>query len=226
MSMSTVGNMMKCSRRLLWKPTSTVDSFSHVSVASTFCYNQRVALFTTSATERRISKNHHRDHVVISTVLDGQRVALFSTSTKQKRKIAKDNNNNGDDHWSPHRVSSFVGHSFPDFIEKWNRDNFRRVGYGLAATTVATLAGSWALYDFAILYHLVTPAVLGTVTAAYWKIGLRDIQQKSHAIRRNYPVLGNIRYIAETVRLVTTPWTFSTCIRLNIYLLSVLLFSL
>ena len=42
--------------------------------------------------------------------------------------------------------------------------------------------------------------VLGTITAGYWHLGLKDMQQSSHAIRRNYPVLGNMRYILETVR--------------------------
>ena len=42
--------------------------------------------------------------------------------------------------------------------------------------------------------------VLGTLTAGYWHLGLKDMQQSSHAIRRNYPVLGNMRYILETVR--------------------------
>jgi glutamate synthase domain-containing protein 2 len=31
-------------------------------------------------------------------------------------------------------------------------------------------------------------------------IGLRDIVQKRHAVRRNYPILGNIRYLVESIR--------------------------
>ncbi len=165
--MSTIGVMIKCSRKLRWKQAgATTDSIWHFSEV------QPVAM--------------------------GQHVALFSTTSKPKRAFKFDK-----DHWSPHRVSSFVGHSFPDFIEKWNRDTFKLVGYGLAGSTVVTLVGSWALYDFAILYHLVTPAVLGTVTLAYWQVGLNDIKQKSHAIRRNYPVLGNLRYIFETVSVTS-----------------------
>jgi hypothetical protein len=37
-------------------------------------------------------------------------------------------------------------------------------------------------------------------TGAYWVIGLRDIKQKSQTIRRNFPVLGNARYLLEMIR--------------------------
>jgi hypothetical protein len=99
------------------------------------------------------------------------------------------------DHWNKDRVNAFVGHSFPDFIEGWNRDSFKRVGYGMGATTVALGAGAMLVSP-----ALVVPAVvLGGLSATYWAIGMNDIKQKSHAVRRNYPVLGNIRYIFETV---------------------------
>jgi hypothetical protein len=99
------------------------------------------------------------------------------------------------DHWNKERVNAFVGHSFPDFIEGWNRDVFKRVGYGMGATTLALGAGAMVVSP-----ALAVPAViLGGLSASYWAIGLNDIKQKSHAVRRNYPVLGNIRYIFETV---------------------------
>lgn len=34
----------------------------------------------------------------------------------------------------------------------------------------------------------------------YWAIGLLDINQPHQAIRRNFPVLGNVRYLMETIR--------------------------
>lgn len=101
-------------------------------------------------------------------------------------------------------VNAMVGHNFPDFIEWWNRDNFRKVGYGLWAVTAAatTTGGISVAASGAALSSLVPGLVLGTLTAGYWHLGLQDIRQTSHAIRRNYPVLGNMRYILETVRLL------------------------
>lgn len=99
------------------------------------------------------------------------------------------------DHWNKERVNAFVGHSFPDFIEGWNRESFKKFGYGMGATTVALGVGS-----IAVSSSLFVPAVVvGGLTAGFWVVGLNDINQKSHAVRRNYPVLGNIRYILETV---------------------------
>jgi glutamate synthase domain-containing protein 2 len=100
---------------------------------------------------------------------------------------------NGDktkDLWDQTRVTSYVGHQFPDFIEHWNRTTFRQVGYGMVGLTV----GLGVLFPWTVA----VPAALAT--AGYWMVGLQDISQTSHAIRRNYPVLGNIRYILETIR--------------------------
>jgi hypothetical protein len=99
------------------------------------------------------------------------------------------------DHWNKERVNAFVGHSFPDFIEGWNRESFKKFGYGMGATTLALGAGSIAVSPA----FLVPAVVVGGLTAGYWVVGLNDMKQKSHAVRRNYPVLGNIRYILETV---------------------------
>ena len=41
---------------------------------------------------------------------------------------------------------------------------------------------------------------LSAITAAYWYIGYRDLTQDKHTIRKNFPVLGNIRYLFEVVR--------------------------
>ncbi len=38
------------------------------------------------------------------------------------------------------------------------------------------------------------------VTGALSLLGLFDLLQSPHAIRRNYPILGNIRYLVEGIR--------------------------
>jgi hypothetical protein len=99
------------------------------------------------------------------------------------------------------QLSKTVSHNFPDFIEFWDRDVFRKVGYGLGATTVFSAVFPAAWWSFTS--HPVTylPAViLGAFTAAYWKVGEYDMKQTSHALLRNFPVLGHVRYIFETIR--------------------------
>ena len=78
------------------------------------------------------------------------------------------------------------------------------MGYLLGATTGLLAAGTAATVatatSAATMGLVATPTiVLGALTTAYWRIGLYDMKQTSHAIRRNYPVLGNMRYIMETV---------------------------
>jgi glutamate synthase domain-containing protein 2 len=46
--------------------------------------------------------------------------------------------------------------------------------------------------------HLVWPFTL--VTSLLSLLGLFDLLQSSHAVRRNYPILGNIRYLVEGIR--------------------------
>ncbi|NVN63905.1 FMN-binding glutamate synthase family protein [Pseudomonas putida] len=38
------------------------------------------------------------------------------------------------------------------------------------------------------------------ITALLSLVGLNDLRQSHHAVRRNYPILGNIRYLIETIR--------------------------
>ena len=78
----------------------------------------------------------------------------------------------------------------PDWIEHWSRDNFKRFGYALGAAPVA-LAG---------LEAYPASALAAVVAAGYWKVGLADIGQKGQTIRRNFPVLGNMRYLLEMIR--------------------------
>jgi hypothetical protein len=104
--------------------------------------------------------------------------------------------------YSKNRVNVMVGHNFPDFIDWWNRDNFRRVGYGLSMATVLSVVGPAVSIGVTNPVTFVPAVVLGVFTAGYWRVGLSDMKQSSHAIRRNYPVLGNLRYILETVSLI------------------------
>jgi hypothetical protein len=99
------------------------------------------------------------------------------------------------------QLSKTVSHNFPDFIEFWDRDVFRKVGYGLGSLTAFSAAFPAAWYSFT--NHPVTylPALaLGALTAVYWKVGEYDMKQTSHALLRNFPVLGHVRYVFESIR--------------------------
>eukprot|EP00584_Thalassiosira_punctigera_P001412 CAMPEP_0172530158 /NCGR_PEP_ID=MMETSP1067-20121228/3982_1 /TAXON_ID=265564 ORGANISM="Thalassiosira punctigera, Strain Tpunct2005C2" /NCGR_SAMPLE_ID=MMETSP1067 /ASSEMBLY_ACC=CAM_ASM_000444 /LENGTH=624 /DNA_ID=CAMNT_0013314311 /DNA_START=175 /DNA_END=2049 /DNA_ORIENTATION=+ len=77
----------------------------------------------------------------------------------------------------------------PDYLEHWNRDNFRKVGYGLAAASALSIPAG----------QIFLSTALSATTAGYWYLGLQDIGSKQ-SIRRNFPVLGRIRYILESIR--------------------------
>ena len=79
---------------------------------------------------------------------------------------------------------------FPDLIELWTPDVFRTFGAGLAAASVAT----------GVLVGPLSGLALAAGTALYWKIGLDDMAQTSHSLRRNFPFLGNVRYLLESIR--------------------------
>src|SRR5690606_3433278 len=55
----------------------------------------------------------------------------------------------------------------------------------LSASAVASFDGRWL--------------VIGALGALVL-IGLLDLSQRRHAIRRNYPILGNLRYLVESIR--------------------------
>ena len=78
---------------------------------------------------------------------------------------------------------------------------------GAAAT--ACLAGSVALSGGAI-----TPVTIacGTILAGYWTAGLADLRQPHHAVLRNFPVLGRIRYVMETIRPEIHQYFVSLCV--------------
>jgi hypothetical protein len=110
--------------------------------------------------------------------------------------------NDGDKLYSKTQVNSMVGHNFPDFIEWWDRNSFWKVGYGLSAVTALSAVGPIIMMGSSQPVTFVPAVVLGVLTAGYWRVGIMDIRQTSHAVRRNYPVLGNFRYILETVRIL------------------------
>jgi hypothetical protein len=117
----------------------------------------------------------------------------------------------GDPLYSKNRVNAMVGYNFPDYIEWWNRNNFRRVGYGLSMATALSVVGPAVSIGVTNPVTFVPAVVLGAFTAGYWRVGLADMKQSSHAIRRNYPVLGNLRYILETVSLIYSVGFESGC---------------
>ena len=110
--------------------------------------------------------------------------------------------NDKDTMWSKHKVNAYVGHTFPDFIEFWNRQTYRKVGYGLASSSalLSTLTILPLSDDVPMLTSIVPASFLTITTIGYFIIGENDMKQNQHAVRRNYPVLGNLRYILETIR--------------------------
>ncbi|KAL7478879.1 hypothetical protein ACHAW6_004627 [Cyclotella cf. meneghiniana] len=79
----------------------------------------------------------------------------------------------------------------PQFLENWTRSTFRHVGYGLVALSTVS---------FPIFDEILVTSTLTALTGAYWYVGLRDIRQHQQTIRRNFPVLGNVRYLLEMIR--------------------------
>lgn len=79
----------------------------------------------------------------------------------------------------------------PDFIEKWDRKSFYTVG-GLAAAGSVVMGVS--------LGPCFSSVAVSGLTGAYWALGLRDMRQKDHTLLRNFPVLGHMRFLLESLR--------------------------
>ena len=77
-----------------------------------------------------------------------------------------------------------------DVIEHWDHHVFKAVGVCLAGGSVAT----------ALLVGPVAGTLAAVATAGYWKVGLDDMAQHGSSIRRNFPFLGNLRYLLESLR--------------------------
>lgn len=131
-------------------------------------------------------------------------VVSLVTSMEARRTLVsspKESDSKREDLYDHTKVTAMVGHNFPDFVEKWNRHVFRKVGYAFIGLTGASLL--WPISSAIPLTQFgayIPSVVLTALTTAYWKVGLSDLAQTQHTIRRNYPVLGNIRYIFETIR--------------------------
>ncbi len=72
-----------------------------------------------------------------------------------------------------------------------------------------SLFNRYAFFVFCILAALLSLAFLpdwpglwpaAALASALTLVGLNDLRQTRHAVRRNYPVLGNIRYLVEALR--------------------------
>ncbi len=148
---------------------------------------QPITMTTTAA-----GAYYNRLLVSVITSMEARRTLVSSPKESDSKK---------EDLYDHTKVTAMVGHNFPDFIEKWNRHVFRKVGYAFIGLTGASLV--WPIGSAIPLTQFgayLPSVVLTALTTAYWKVGLSDLAQTQHTIRRNYPVLGNIRYIFETVR--------------------------
>lgn len=76
----------------------------------------------------------------------------------------------------------------PAFVERWGRRSFV-ISVGVLALVVVALAWLW-----------LPAAALGLLVIAYAVMGINDMRQTRHAILRNFPVLGRLRYLFESVR--------------------------
>lgn len=81
--------------------------------------------------------------------------------------------------------------NFPDFVEHWSPKVFKQVGFGMSAGAIG-LMGVYGICQETI-------AISGFV-GAYLFIGYRDMNQKSHSLLRNFPFLGNARFLFESIR--------------------------
>lgn len=82
---------------------------------------------------------------------------------------------------------------FPDFIHNWTPARFRLAGIGLAGTSAVLL------FAYGGIQHAV-PLCATASTVLYWYVGLKDMSQTRHTIRRNFPILGRMRYLFEVLR--------------------------
>ena len=92
-------------------------------------------------------------------------------------------------------AKKYKGTNFPEFLEHWSRQKFYQFG-----TVGAAGAGAATAAAVGMGAHVEQALVLDAIVALYWYIGMRDIKQTAKAIPHNFPVLGNIRYLLESIR--------------------------
>ncbi|PRB83810.1 FMN-binding glutamate synthase family protein [Pseudomonas sp. MYb185] len=72
-----------------------------------------------------------------------------------------------------------------------------------------SLFNRYTFFIVCIVFTLITLPLLGSVgwlwpltliAAALSLLGIYDLLQPNHAVRRNYPILGNVRYLVESIR--------------------------
>lgn len=120
---------------------------------------------------------------------------------RQIKRLVSTNTTPNENH-NTDQLRKTVSHNFPDFIEFWDRNLFYKVGYGLNTVTAMSVMIPIATLSSSILNPItfVPAAIIGGITTLYWKVGIYDMKQTSHALLRNYPVLAHVRYILETIR--------------------------
>ena len=133
------------------------------------------------AARRELSSGGGGGSMLRSALASQRRQPLFFSSKGRRAPLSSSPSTKGTQHESG---------DLTDFIESWTPTVFMNVGYGLAASTAAA----------AYFAGPVTGLGLAALTAMYWKIGLEDMKQTTHTIRRNFPLLGHVRYILESVR--------------------------
>jgi hypothetical protein len=77
----------------------------------------------------------------------------------------------------------------PDFLHAWTPKLFKKSVVGLGVVS-----------GLSFFLHPALAVGLGGFTGVFAAIGFSDMKQKRHTIRRNFPVVGHLRYLFETLR--------------------------
>ena len=77
----------------------------------------------------------------------------------------------------------------PDFLHAWTPAVFKKAVAGLSVVSVG-----------AFCVHPALGVGVGGLTGAFAYLGFNDMKQTKHTIRRNFPVVGHLRYLFETLR--------------------------
>ena len=77
----------------------------------------------------------------------------------------------------------------PDFLHAWTPELFKKSVGGLAILT-----------GLSSIVSIPLGIGIGGFTSAYALLGYTDMKQTRHTIRRNFPVVGHLRYLFETLR--------------------------
>eukprot|EP01104_Vermistella_antarctica_P005414 TRINITY_DN1594_c0_g1_i1.p1 TRINITY_DN1594_c0_g1~~TRINITY_DN1594_c0_g1_i1.p1 ORF type:complete len:424 (+),score=47.40 TRINITY_DN1594_c0_g1_i1:84-1274(+) len=164
--------------------STSSDGATHYSRPLAFCLpvSSRPSLSSSlSSTSTSSSHSPHAFHPVLSRI--GTRSLHSSSSTDFVKK---------EQGWRVKEIRS--GQSrFPDYIEQWNRANFWKTGI---AGTVVGVGGVLFLAPTSLLAW----AGVGLPLAAYFRCGIADMKQNNHALLKNFPVLGHVRYLFESIR--------------------------